>query len=385
VPEDTLQGRVRERAGLGELLTRGSERGYVLLSEIHDLYDPIQDAETWPDEVATDARDRGLEVVDDLTEDEATPSEAVATGSTTDGVRQYLNAIGRVELLTPEEEVDLAKRYHAGVAARVMTIDKERNSAPARQRKLQQIVIDGDRAQERLVTANLRLVVSIARRYLGRGLSLLELVQEGNLGLMRGVEKFDHTKGYKFSTYATWWIRQALTRGTANKARSVRLPVHVHELVAKVRRAEFELLQVFGRDPTDAEVAETLGISTERLLELRLAGREITSLDRTVGEDGDTTLGELVRDDDAPDPELCATTELARLELLATLEELHERERGVLELRYGLSGEDPATLEEIGERYGVTRERIRQIEKNVLAKLRHPAHAERLRALSENR
>ena len=385
MPEDTLQGRVRERAGLGELLTRGSERGYVLLSEIHDLYDPIQDAETWPDEVATDARDRGLEVVDDLTEDEATPSEAVATGSTTDGVRQYLNAIGRVELLTPEEEVDLAKRYHAGVAARVMTIDKERNSAPARQRKLQQIVIDGDRAQERLVTANLRLVVSIARRYLGRGLSLLELVQEGNLGLMRGVEKFDHTKGYKFSTYATWWIRQALTRGTANKARSVRLPVHVHELVAKVRRAEFELLQVFGRDPTDAEVAETLGISTERLLELRLAGREITSLDRTVGEDGDTTLGELVRDDDAPDPELCATTELARLELLATLEELHERERGVLELRYGLSGEDPATLEEIGERYGVTRERIRQIEKNVLAKLRHPAHAERLRALSENR
>jgi RNA polymerase primary sigma factor len=385
VPEDTLQGRVREREGLGELLTRGAERGYVLLSEIHDLYDPIQDPETWPDEVATEARDRGLEVVDDLTEDEATPSETVTASSTTDGVRQYLNAIGRVELLTPEEEVDLAKRYHAGVAARAMSVDKQRNSSPSRQRKLQQIITDGDRAQERLVTANLRLVVSIARRYLGRGLSLLELVQEGNLGLMRGVEKFDHTKGYKFSTYATWWIRQALTRGTANKARSVRLPVHVHELVAKVRRSEFELLQVLGRDPTDAEVAETLGISTDRLLELRLAGREITSLDRTVGEDGDTTLGELVQDDDAPDPELCATTELARLELLATLEELHERERGVLELRYGLSGEDPATLEEIGERYGVTRERIRQIEKNVLAKLRHPAHAERLRALSDDR
>ncbi|MFO7960345.1 MAG: sigma-70 family RNA polymerase sigma factor [Nitriliruptoraceae bacterium] len=385
MPKDTLQGDVRERAGLGELLTRGSERGYVLLSEIHDLHDPIQDAEGWPDDVATAARDRGIEVVDDLTDEAIAPPETANAGSTTDGVRQYLNAIGRVELLTAEEEVDLAKRYHAGVAARAMGVDKQRVSTARRRHTLERIVVEGDRAQERLVTANLRLVVSIARRYLGRGLSLLELVQEGNLGLMRGVEKFDHTKGYKFSTYATWWIRQALTRGTANKARSVRLPVHVHELVAKVRRAEFELLQVLGRDPTDTEVAETLGISTERLLELRLAGREITSLDRTVGEDGDTTLGELVRDDEAPDPELCATTELARLELLATLEELHERERGVLELRYGLNGDDPATLEEIGERYGVTRERIRQIEKNVLAKLRHPAHAQRLRALSGDR
>ncbi len=384
MPKDTLQGDVRERAGLGELLTRGSERGYVLLSEIHDLHDPIQDAEGWPDDVATAARDRGIEVVDDLTDETIAPPETTNAGSTTDGVRQYLNAIGRVELLTAEEEVDLAKRYHAGVAARAMGVDKQRVSTPRRRRTLERIVVEGDRAQERLVTANLRLVVSIARRYLGRGLSLLELVQEGNLGLMRGVEKFDHTKGYKFSTYATWWIRQALTRGTANKARSVRLPVHVHELVAKVRRAEFELLQVLGRDPTDTEVAETLGISTERLLELRLAGREITSLDRTVGEEGDTTLGELVQDDEAPDPEVCATTELARLELLATLEELHERERGVLELRYGLNGDDPATLEEIGERYGVTRERIRQIEKNVLAKLRHPAHAQRLRALSED-
>ncbi|MFO7778494.1 MAG: sigma-70 family RNA polymerase sigma factor [Nitriliruptoraceae bacterium] len=384
MPKDTLQGDVRERAGLGELLTRGSERGYVLLSEIHDLHDPIQDAEGWPDDVATAARDRGIEVVDDLTDETIAPPETTNAGSTTDGVRQYLNAIGRVELLTAEEEVDLAKRYHAGVAARAMGVDKQRVSTPRRRRTLERIVVEGDRAQERLVTANLRLVVSIARRYLGRGLSLLELVQEGNLGLMRGVEKFDHTKGYKFSTYATWWIRQALTRGTANKARSVRLPVHVHELVAKVRRAEFELLQVLGREPTDTEVAETLGITTERLLELRLAGREITSLDRTVGEEGDTTLGELVQDDEAPDPEVCATTELARLELLATLEELHERERGVLELRYGLNGDDPATLEEIGERYGVTRERIRQIEKNVLAKLRHPAHAQRLRALSED-
>ncbi len=365
-----------ERRGLAELLGRGTERGYVLRSEIDELPDALDDAASWHEEVVALARDRGVEVVDDLGDDEVTVPEASALPSTTDGVRQYLNAIGRVELLTAEEEVDLAKRYHAGVAAR-QRLDAGRRP-PKETAQLRRLVTEGTRAQERLVTANLRLVVSIARRYLGRGLSLLELVQEGNLGLMRGVEKFDHTRGYKFSTYATWWIRQALTRGTANKARAVRLPVHVHELVAKVRRVEFELLQVLGRDPSDDEVADTLGITRERLGELRMAGREVTSLDRTVGEDGDTTLGELVRDDEAPDPQRCAETELARTELSATLAGLHERERGVMELRYGLSGADPLTLEEIGELYGVTRERIRQIEKTVIAKLRHPSHARRL-------
>jgi RNA polymerase sigma factor (sigma-70 family) len=375
VASDTVTG----RAGLKDLFERAAGRGYVLLTEIHDLHDPLEDPPSWPEDVATAARDAGLEVVDDLT-GEVEPPQSTAGTSTTDGVRQYLNSIGRVALLTPEEEVDLAKRYQAGMAAKARLRE---SSLTSRQREhLEHLVADGLRAQERLVTANLRLVVSVARRYLGRGLSLLELVQEGNLGLMRGVEKFDHTKGYKFSTYATWWIRQALTRGTANKARAVRLPVHVHELVAKVRRAEFELLQVLGRDPTDEEVAETLGITEERLLELRLAGREITSLDRTVGEDGETTLGELVPDDDAPDPELVAAREMARMEVNAALAELHERERGVLELRYGLAGQEPRTLEEIGELYGVTRERIRQIEKSTLAKLRHPAHARRLQGLA---
>jgi RNA polymerase sigma factor (sigma-70 family) len=376
----TSQG-VAGREGLKDLLTRATERGYVLLSEIHDLHDPVEDPASWPDEVATSARDGGLEVVDDLTDGgEVVPSASSLMTASTDGVRQYLNAIGRVPLLTPEEEVDLAKRYHAGVAAKeLLTLPGLPASTKARLRRL---IEDGARAQERLVTANLRLVVSVARRYLGRGLSLLELVQEGNLGLMRGVEKFDHTKGYKFSTYATWWIRQALTRGTANKARAVRLPVHVHELVAKVRRTEFELLQVLGRDPTDEEVAEDLGLTVARLRELRLAGREITSLDRTIGEDGETTLGDLVPDDEAPDPEHLATAELARHEVAAALEQLHERERGVLELRYGLRGDEPRTLEEIGDLYGVTRERIRQIEKKTLAKLRHPSHARRLRGFA---
>jgi RNA polymerase sigma factor (sigma-70 family) len=370
---------VADRAGLKDLLTRSAERGYVLLSEIHDLHDPVEDAASWPDEVATAARDAGLEVVEDLSDGSEPPPSSLMT-ATTDGVRQYLNAIGRVPLLTAEEEVDLAKRYHAGVAARHLLADGA--VPPAAKLRLRRLIEDGARAQERLVTANLRLVVSVARRYLGRGLSLLELVQEGNLGLMRGVEKFDHTKGYKFSTYATWWIRQALTRGTANKARAVRLPVHVHELVAKVRRTEFELLQVLGRDPTDEEVAEDLGLSVERLRELRLAGREITSLDRAVGEDGETTLGDLVRDEDALDPETVAAAVLARREVAAALDQLHERERGVLELRYGLGGDEPRTLEEIGDLYGVTRERIRQIEKKTLAKLRHPSHARRLRGFS---
>ncbi|MFA9430568.1 sigma-70 family RNA polymerase sigma factor [Egicoccus sp. AB-alg2] len=370
-----------DRSGLQELWSRATGRGYVLLSEIHDLHDPLEDAADWPDEVANAARDAGLEVVDDLTDDVAPPPASVLT-ATTDGVRQYLNAIGRVALLSAEEEVDLAKRYHAGLAAK-QALQDERLTRAQRAR-LRRLTAEGARAQERLVTANLRLVVSVARRYLGRGLSLLELVQEGNLGLMRGVEKFDHTKGYKFSTYATWWIRQALTRGTANKARSVRLPVHVHELVAKVRRTEFELLQVLGREATDEEVADDLGLTLERLRELRLAGREITSLDRSVGEDSDATLGDLVPDDEAEDPEAVATAGIARREVVLALESLHERERGVLELRYGLSGEEPRTLEEIGALYGVTRERIRQIEKKTLAKLRHPSHAHRLRGFADD-
>ena len=373
---------VAERTGLRDVLTRGAGRGYVLLSEIQELRDPVGDGPTWAEDLAREVRDAGLEVVDDLDDVSVALVGATPTTATTDGVRHYLNASGRVPLLSQEEEVDCAKRYQAGMAAARRLA--EGRDPPAVRARLRRLVEDGAHAQELLVTANLRLVVSFARRYLGRVLSLLELIQEGNLGRMRGVEKFDHTKGYKFSTYATWWIRQALTRGTANKARSVRLPVHVHELVAKLRRAEFELLQLLGREATDDELAEQLGISCDRLRELRMAGREVTSLDRTVGEDGETSLGELVRDDDAEDPERMAAGQLARAEVAAALDELQERERGVLELRYGLCGQEPRTLEEIGELYGVTRERIRQIEKKTLAKLRHPARARRLRGLAED-
>jgi RNA polymerase sigma factor (sigma-70 family) len=369
------------RAGLHDLLTRAAGRGYVLLSEIHEVHDPFVDGPDWPETIAGAARDGGIEVVDDLTDD-GEAAAPVDLPLSTDSVRQYLNTIGRVALLTPEEEVDLAKRFQAGLAA-AARLTAVPDLPPDVRAGLRRLVVTGEAAQERLVTANLRLVVSIARRYLGRGLSLLELVQEGNLGLMRGVEKFDHTRGYKFSTYATWWIKQALTRGTANKARAVRLPVHVHELVARIRRTEFELLQVLGRDASDDEVADALGLSVERLRELRLAGREVTSLDRTVGEEGETTLGDLVRDDDAIDPSLQATEGAARAVLASALADLHERERGVIELRYGLTGQEPLTLEEIGTLYGVTRERIRQIEKRTLAKLRLPEHAPGLHDLVE--
>jgi RNA polymerase sigma factor (sigma-70 family) len=373
---------VGSKEGLRELFQRGASRGYVLLSEVHTLHDPLGDGDRWVEDACQAARDTGMVVVDDLTDD-AEPPPAVPLAASTDSVRMYLNAIGQVPLLTAEEEVDLAKRDQAGRAALLLLEDDRVRLTPRAKARLQRILADGRQAQEHMVCANLRLVVSVARRYLGRGLSLLELVQEGNLGLIRGVEKFDHTKGYKFSTYATWWIRQALTRGTANKARAVRLPVHVHEMVSKIKRTELDLLQQTGRDATDQELAESLGLDIERLREIRLAGREVASLDRPVGEDGETTMGELVADDDAVDPELAAAYELTRAEVNEALASLHERERGVLMMRFGLLDGECHTLEEIGERYGVTRERIRQIEKKTLAKLRHPSRSNRLAGLIE--
>jgi RNA polymerase primary sigma factor len=370
-----------DRDGLRTLLQRATGRGYVLASELHEMYDPLNDPGDWEATVSTAARDGGLAVVED--DDGDAPPPPMSLSLTTDSVRQYLNGIGRVELLTAQEEVDLAKRDQAGLYASSV-LRSGIKLTPENRSKLHRVVLDGQRAHDRMIEANLRLVVSVAKRFLGRGLSLLELIQEGNLGLIRGVEKFDHTRGYKFSTYATWWIRQALTRGTANKARTVRLPVHVHEMAAKIRRAELELLQTTGIEPTDEIVGELLGLPEQRVRELKRASRPISSLDTPVGEDDSATLGDLVADRDAIDPIDAVGELMVRHEINAALSELDDRERDVLMMRYGLLDGTCHTLEDIGARHGLTRERIRQIEKQTLAKLRHPSVAGRLYGLSDD-
>ncbi|HKJ56863.1 MAG TPA: sigma-70 family RNA polymerase sigma factor [Nitriliruptoraceae bacterium] len=365
---------------LSELMERGASRGYVLLSELTDLHDPLVHPDRWIEDTAQTARDLGMQVIDDMVEGEERP-EATPLSASADSVRQYLNEIGRTELLTAEQEVDLAKRFQAGLHAdRVLAVD---DLDARRKAQLRMISRQGQRAKDHMIQANLRLVVSVARKFRGRGVDLLALIQEGNLGLIRGVEKFDHTKGYKFSTYATWWIRQALQRGLANTGRTVRLPVHVHELMGKIRYTEFALLQQLGRDPTEAEVAEELGLALSRLQEVKQAAQDVASLDKPIGEDGDATMGELVPDDHAIDPEESATGLMARFEVERALGSLTDRERMVLMLRYGLADGEEHTLEDIGTQFGLTRERIRQIEKKTLTKLRHPSRGFQLRGLLE--
>jgi RNA polymerase primary sigma factor len=369
---------------ISELFERGASRGYVLLSELQELYDPLTQAENWVDEMAQQARDLGLQVLDDLVEDADRPDPTPLSASS-DSVRQYLNEIGRTDLLTAEQEVDLAKRYQAGLSASVMLgIHGRTKLTPRRKAQLRMVQRGGERAKDHMIRANLRLVVSVARKFRGRGVDLLSLIQEGNLGLIRGVEKFDHTKGYKFSTYATWWIRQALQRGLANTGRTVRLPVHVHELMGKVRYAEFALLQQLGREPTEKEIADELGLPLERLREVKLAAQDVASLDKPIGEDGDATMGELVADEEAIDPENSATAVMAKREVERALAALTDRERTVLMLRYGLMDGEEHTLEDIGAQFGLTRERIRQIEKKTLTKLRHPSRGFQLRGLLDS-
>ena len=367
---------------LTELFERAAARGYILLSELNELHDPLVHPEQWVEDGAQLARDQGIEVIDDLVEDVERP-EAAPLSASSDSVRQYLNEIGRTELLTAEQEVDLAKRYQAGLEAALLLV--QRPDMPRPQRVLlQRICRQGEAAKDHMVRANLRLVVSVARKFRGRGVDLLSLIQEGNLGLIRGVEKFDHTKGYKFSTYATWWIRQALQRGLANTGRTVRLPVHVHELMGKVRYAEFALLQQLGREPTEHEVAAELELPIERLREVKVAAQDVASLDKPIGEDGDATMGELVADDSAVSPEDSATAVLSRVEVERALGALSVREREVLMLRYGLVDGEEHTLEDIGEQFGLTRERIRQIEKKTLTKLRHPSRGFQLHGLLDS-
>ena len=299
-----------------------------------------------------------------------------------DSVRAYLKQIGKVALLNAEEEVELAKRIEAGLFAtqKMAELSERGEKLPVQQRRdIAWICRDGERAKNHLLEANLRLVVSLAKRYTGRGMAFLDLIQEGNLGLIRAVEKFDYTKGYKFSTYATWWIRQAITRAMADQARTIRIPVHMVEVINKLGRIQRELLQDLGREATPEELAKEMDITPEKVLEIQQYAREPISLDQTIGDEGDSQLGDFIEDSEAVVAVDAVSFTLLQDQLQSVLETLSEREAGVVRLRFGLTDGQPRTLDEIGQVYGVTRERIRQIESKTMSKLRHPSRSQVLR------
>lgn len=299
-----------------------------------------------------------------------------------DSVRAYLKQIGKVALLNAEEEVDLAKRIEAGLYAEHFLKELEAGEEkvlPSQRRDLKLVIRDGDKAKNHLLKANLRLVVSLAKRYTGRGMAFLDLIQEGNLGLIRAVEKFDYAKGYKFSTYATWWIRQAITRAMADQARTIRIPVHMVEVINKLGRIQRELLQDLGREPTPEELAKEMDITPEKVLEIQQYAREPISLDQTIGDEGDSQLGDFIEDSEAVVAVDAVSFTLLQDQLQDVLDTLSEREAGVVRLRFGLTDGQPRTLDEIGQVYGVTRERIRQIESKTMSKLRHPSRSQVLR------
>ena len=311
-------------------------------------------------------------------DDDLPAAQVAVAGATADPVKDYLKQIGKVPLLNAEQEVELAKRIEAGLFAEEKLAERENLSTDARI-DLEWISEDGTRAKNHLLEANLRLVVSLAKRYTGRGMLFLDLIQEGNLGLIRAVEKFDYTKGYKFSTYATWWIRQAITRAMADQARTIRIPVHMVEVINKLARVQRQMLQDLGREPTPDELAVELDMTPEKVVEVQKYGREPISLHTPLGEDGDSEFGDLIEDSEAIQPGEAVSFTLLQEQLHSVLDTLSEREAGVVSMRFGLTDGQPKTLDEIGKVYGVTRERIRQIESKTMSKLRHPSRSQVLR------
>ena len=356
------------------LIDTGRRAGKLTSSEISDAMEEngnVLDVEAM-EKLYEELESNGIEIVDDTPVDvsSALPSSEEGAddyedGLTADGitiddpVKVYLKEIGRVPLLSPEEETELALKIQAG--------------GP-----------DGEKAKQRLSEANLRLVVSIAKRYVGRGMQFLDLIQEGNLGLIKAVEKFDHTKGFKFSTYATWWIRQAITRAIADQARTIRIPVHMVETINKLVRIQRQLLQELGREPTPEEIGEEMGLTAERVREIQKISQEPVSLETPIGEEEDSQLGDFIEDDAAVVPPDAASFSMLQEQLAKVLEGLAERERKVISLRFGLEDGHPRTLEEVGREFGVTRERIRQIESKTLAKLRHPSRSSKLKDYLED-
>ncbi|MER5454263.1 RNA polymerase sigma factor [Micromonospora sp. NPDC002389] len=355
-----------------------------LAAEIEDVVveEPAELTQAAEADAASSATDNDFEWDDEESEALKQARRDAELTASADSVRAYLKQIGKVPLLNAEQEVELAKRIEAGLyaAERLRAADEgEEKLVREMQRDLLWISRDGERAKNHLLEANLRLVVSLAKRYTGRGMAFLDLIQEGNLGLIRAVEKFDYTKGYKFSTYATWWIRQAITRAMADQARTIRIPVHMVEVINKLGRIQRELLQDLGREPTPEELAKEMDITPEKVLEIQQYAREPISLDQTIGDEGDSQLGDFIEDSEAVVAVDAVSFSLLQDQLQQVLQTLSEREAGVVRLRFGLTDGQPRTLDEIGQVYGVTRERIRQIESKTMSKLRHPSRSQVLR------
>ncbi len=371
-----------------ELIEKGKKKGVLTFKEISDAF---EDIEVTPEEMERlyDVFEKeSIELVEDLDKEleeiEVSKEEledlSVPEGiNIDDHVKMYLKEIGKVNLLTPEEELSLAKRMADGETAKEQLEEIGEEIEEDTKKQIDLLIADGEKAKKSLAEANLRLVVSIAKRYVGRGMLFLDLIQEGNLGLIKAVDKFDYTKGYKFSTYATWWIRQAITRAIADQARTIRIPVHMVETINKLVRVSRQLVQELGREPTPEELAKELNMPVDKVREISKISQEPVSLETPIGEEEDSHLGDFIPDEDAPAPSEAASFVLLKEQLGAVLETLSEREAKVLRLRFGLDDGRARTLEEVGKEFDVTRERIRQIEAKALRKLRHPSRSKKLK------
>jgi RNA polymerase primary sigma factor len=371
---------------LSDLLALGKKRGNVTPGEIQQIIDPQRDEDKQLEEIRDALQKANIRVEEiGAEEEEISISENPEVDfsnegiSVNDTVRLYLREIGLVPLLKGEQEVELAKAMEEGDKARQELIEQALELSDEQRRDLNRRIERGDQAREHLTTANLRLVVSVAKKYIGRGLSLLDLIQEGNVGLIRAVEKFDYKKGYKFSTYATWWIRQAITRAIADQARTIRIPVHMVETINRMMRTSRRLTQEHGREPSDEELAQALELSVEKVRSIRKTSLEPVSLETPVGQEDDSQLGDFLPDEKLEAPSDAASHQMLREQVAQVLDQLTERERRVLKLRFGLEDGTQRTLEEVGKEFGVTRERIRQIEVKALRKLRHPRFGKKLR------
>lgn len=378
----------KKKAIKKDLIEKGKKKGVLSFKEITEAFEDVEVTMEEIEHLYDRFEKEGIELVEDLDKEleeiEVSKEEledlSVPEGiNIDDHVKMYLKEIGKVNLLTPEEELSLAKRMASGEEAKTKLEEAEEELMPNVRRELEFLVSDGEKAKKSLAEANLRLVVSIAKRYVGRGMLFLDLIQEGNLGLIKAVDKFDYTKGYKFSTYATWWIRQAITRAIADQARTIRIPVHMVETINKLVRVSRQLVQELGREPSPEELAKELNMPVEKVREISKISQEPVSLETPIGEEEDSHLGDFIPDDDAPAPSEAASFVLLKEQLNEVLQTLTPREAKVLRLRFGLDDGRARTLEEVGKEFDVTRERIRQIEAKALRKLRHPSRSKKVK------